>query len=231
MQINLSRNELKALLTRTFEALYGHGRDYHDMAHAALWLECCGHGGVAALLEASPYLEQDRLLEPSLIKQSDNHFIMDSGGHSLFCTARYIGDLTMALALEQGAARLDVINTQNSPALIGVLQSAARQGFAALALCKGHAARIEASTEYPVIFTSEGTDIISFICAQSDTALEAYTNDLGRVVMDASEQIQCHSVSLERGIEMAQSTYDALNLIANRVLVEATEASRKGAGE
>lgn len=65
-QLNLSVNELWALLRRTFEALYGHERDYYDMARTVLWLECHGHDGVGQLIGALPHLENTKLPEPSL---------------------------------------------------------------------------------------------------------------------------------------------------------------------
>ena len=232
MRINLSRNELKVLLIRTFEALYGHTRDYHDMAHTVLWLECCGHDGVASLVQAFSYLEQDGLKEPSLFRQSKSHLIMDSGGHSLFCIAQSICDLTTALLSEtQAAACVGVINTQNSQALMGVLRVAARQGFAAMTMYEGYAARIEAGADYPIIYQNQNISGLSFMCARRATTLDEYTKNFGRIIVDENMQTQAYTASLNDGINIARSDYDALKAVANRVLVEATEASRKGAGE
>ena len=232
MRINLSRNELKALLIRTFEALYGHTRDYHDMAHTVLWLEGCGHDGVASLVEALPYLEQEGLAKPSLIKKQDGHFIMDCEGHSLFCLASSICDLTTALLSEtQAAACVGVINTQNSQALMGVLRVAARQGFAAMTMYEGYAARIEAGADYPIIYQNQNISGLSFMCARRATTLDEYTKNFGRIIVDENIQTQAYTASLNDGINIARSDYDALKTVANRVLVEATEASRKGAGE
>ena len=63
--ITLSHNELKALLSRTFEALYGHKRDYSDMADCVLWLECHGHDGVDQLVQALPNLQTKNLHNPT----------------------------------------------------------------------------------------------------------------------------------------------------------------------
>jgi len=231
MQINLSRNELKALLTRTFEALYGHGRDYHDMAHTALWLESRGHVGVALLADILPAIDADEMLAPNLKELSPAHILMDGGGHNLFCLARSICDLTIALAAQHGTARLDVTNTDNNHVLMGVLTQAAQQDFAAIAIYQGYVAAIGPNETYPLIYQSENADSLSFICAKTPADLEDYMKDKGDIVTDAAVQEKSYKYSIESGIHIARSDYDALTHVANRVLVEATEASRKGAGE
>lgn len=231
MQVTLSCNELKALLTRTFEALYGHGRDYHDMAHTALWLELCGHGGVSAVVEILHDVDAKSAAEPSLKTIKPNHFIMDGGGHNVFCLSRSICDLTIALAAQHGVARLDIDNKQNDHVLMGVLHCAARQGFAAMAIYQGRIAQIMPNAQYPVIYQSEETNRLSLICGQNVEDLKPYVRDIGDIVIDMSMQSRAYKASFERGMKIARADYDALTQIANRVLVEATEASRKGAGE
>ena len=73
--INLSRNELWALLTRTFEALYGHRRDYYDMARTVLWLECHGFRGVEQFVSALPNLEKTGLPPVSMTEVSETHAV------------------------------------------------------------------------------------------------------------------------------------------------------------
>lgn len=231
MQITLSRNELKALLTRTFEALYGHDRDYHDMAHTALWLELCGHGCVSAVVESLSITEPNNTPAPSVKPQQPNHLIMDGSGHNLFCLSRSICDLTMALAAQHGTARLDIVNTDNNHVLMGVLTCAARQGFAAMAIYQGRIARIAPEAQYPIIYGSQETERLSFICARRCEDLEPFAIDIGEIVMDAAAQDRANKACLESGIVIGHADYEVLTQTANRVLVEATEASRKGAGE
>jgi len=142
VHINLSQNELLALLTRSFEALYGHERDYYDMARTVLWLECCGHKGVGQMINAIPVLETNTLAVPNFSHSSPNHIIVDGGGHSLISIAKAISDLAMACAADNECSHLGVLNVPDSKPLIGVLSSMAFQGFAAVAICNSNFAMI-----------------------------------------------------------------------------------------
>lgn len=229
--INISRNELRALLTRTFEALYGHERDYYDMAKTVLWLECHGHHGVEQLIAALPILEQDNLTKPQLSKLSSNHIVIDGGGHSLICMSRSICDLVMADAAENGYSRADIINVADSKPLLGFLHYAAIQGFFAIAISRDQLAVIRANEAYPSVYENNGIDNLSLICNQTEERLCDYVSQNSDILINAITQKDTFATSLERGLNIKRSDYYALNMIANRVLVEATEKSRQGAGE
>jgi len=174
--IKLSQNELLALLTRTFEALFGHERDYYDMAKTVLWLECHGHHGVEQMISALPVLEHDNLAKPALSELSSNHIVIDGSGRSLICLS-------------------------------------------------------QADVAYPTVYKNNGIDSLSLICAQTDEKLSDYFSQTPDVLVDVSTQKDAFVSSLEHGLNIKRVDYNALTMIANRVLVEATEASRQGAGE
>jgi Protein of unknown function (DUF3726). len=229
--IKLSQNELLALLTRTFEALFGHERDYYDMAKTVLWLECHGHHGVEQMISALPVLEHDNLAKPALSELSSNHIVIDGSGRSLICLSQTICDLVMAGAAENRRSRADIINVSDSKPLLGVLNCAATQGFSAIAICREQLAIITADVAYPTVYKNNGIDSLSLICAQTDEKLSDYFSQTPDVLVDVSTQKDAFVSSLEHGLNIKRVDYNALTMIANRVLVEATEASRQGAGE
>mgnify|MGYP000312155023 CR=1 FL=1 len=49
--INISFNELLSLLSRVFEAIYGHEHDFQEMAQTVFWLESHGHSGTNKLID------------------------------------------------------------------------------------------------------------------------------------------------------------------------------------
>ncbi len=229
--INLSHNELWALLTRTFEALYGHERDYYDMARTVLWLECHGHGGVEQLIDALPILEKENLSEPDLTELPSGRIALDGAGHSLLCIGRSVADLAMAYAEENGMAQVDITNVSDSKSLIGNLTYIASQDFSALALCKERHAKMTVGDKYPTLYANDGNDIVRLICSKTAEALKDSLKDRTAFSDSVDDQEASYNAGLEQGLNVKSSHYDTLNIVANRVLVEATEASRRGAGE
>ena len=233
--INLSQNELWALLIRTFEALYGHERDYYDMARTVLWLECHGHNGVERLVEALSVLKRKTFPKPTLTKHTSAHVLLDGQGRSLFCLGRTICDLAMAFAAEHSVGRIDIVNALDAGALIGVLPYASGQGFAAALLGKSLTAVITPNVAYPKIFEckpNESTDeVISLIVSQAECDLQIYLPDDLGAPMTPKTQSDYFETSLERGLTLKYTHYESLNRVADRVFVETSEASRRGAGE
>jgi len=229
--IKLSHNELWALLTRTFEALYGHRRDYYDMARSVLWLECYGLDGVAGLVQALPVLEKNSLPKPTLTEHSSSHTVMDGGGRSLFCLSRAICDLAMANAAETGEGRIDVINVTDEVALIGVLSYAAQQGFASAFLGDTQSAVMVPTESCPVIFEGNIARSVSFTCTRNNDDIKKHLPPVLQERVTSQTQIDYFNASLESGLTISRTHYNTLNNVADRVLVEASAASRRGAGE
>lgn len=221
--LNLSVNELRALLTRSFEALYGHERDYYDMARTVLWLECRGHEGVAQLVERLPKLGMDHIKTLIVDTPAPGSILVDGHGQSLFCIGRSIADLTMAEAAIYGTAKTDIQNVENPDVLIGLLPFIASQGFNAQAFCCGKQAIIAAGNSNPDIYETDNRGASLSINADREKMTEIY--------MSAGTQKSNYAKALDNGIQIERTHYDALTKVADRVLVEASEASRRGAGE
>jgi len=196
--ITLSHNELKALLSRTFEALYGHKRDYSDMADCVLWLECHGHDGVYQLVQALPNLQTKNLPNPTHSKLAVNQHVVDGKGHSLFCLVQSICELALFYAQENNYGVIATIN-------------------------KGD--------KCPTIIAIDKTGPKGLICAQLQSELPELKGKEGSVLMTPATQKEAYHASLQHGLTLKRTHYETLNKVANEILVEATEASRRGAGE
>jgi len=229
--ITLSHNELKALLSRTFEALYGHKRDYSDMADCVLWLECHGHDGVAELIEALPVLEKQNLIIPKITHQSDGHYIVDCRGHSLFVVGKSLCDLAISYVIEGEEVSLDIVNAFHSKSLLHGLNYIASRCFSSILITKSNISVMPLGTQYPTIYIGKNDDIISLVCAKTDENLNKYLYDNIPVAIDVITQRKTYSSNLESGIKIDKSHYEHLTLMSNKVLVEASEMSRRGAGE
>ena len=229
--INLSRNELWALLTKVFEALYGHRRDYYDMARTALWLECHGHDGVKQVVRALPALEQSSLPKPELTEISNTHYVLDGQERSLFCLGRTAVDLAMAGAADHNILQLEISNATEPNALIGLMSYGAGQGFAVLISYGDTAALIAPDTDCPTLFECKTSSSTQIVCTRNEDLLKSYVPKALAVSISAKSQTDTFSAVLENGLKIDRAHYDTLNKVANRVLVEATEASRRGAGE
>jgi hypothetical protein len=230
-KLNLSRNELWALLIKVFEALFGHRRDYYDMARTLLWLECHGHEGVRQLVEGLSILEDNSLPEPSLTKISDTHFVMDGGGRSLLDLGPSLSDLAIVCAAENGNAHIDVMNVESSEALLGALPFMARQGFNGVAIGPKTVSVIAPMAACPNLYKSSAKEQLSLICKRDGIDVsEHYAYD-DQLLKSQIMQTEFFSETLENGIDILASQVDGLKAVASRVLVEATEASRRGAGE
>ncbi len=229
--ITLSRNELWALLTRTFEALYGHRRDYYDMARSVLWLECHGFKGVEQLIAALPALEQKDLRPPQLNKISDTRLNVDCGGRSLFCIGRSICDLALSGAADFGHIHVNISNVSDAEALIGLLSYSGFSGFSTLTLCHNTIGVIKAGDSCPDIYKCVNNDIIAIKCADAKADISEFLPAGSELLFGHQIHMKKFNENLEKGVTIDRSHYKAMNHVADRILVEATEESRRGAGE
>ena len=122
-------------------------------------------------------------------------------------------------------------NVSHTRSLLGVLSYAASQGFAARAVYDGVIATINTGDKYPTIIAAAKTGPQGLICAQLQSELPELKGKEGSVLMTQDIQKETYHASLQHGLTLKRSHYETLNKVANEILVEATEASRRGAGE
>jgi len=107
--ITLSLNELRALLRRTYEALYHHGYDFGVMARSCLWLETHGLDGIGLILRSLDDLDTP-CLQMQLTEAAAGHYIIDGQGRCLIPFINSATDLAIARAKQNGAGLIDVLN-------------------------------------------------------------------------------------------------------------------------
>ena len=194
-QITLSLNELRALLRKAFEGVFGHGRDWNAMADNVLWLESHGYEGLATFFAAYPKMEASK--KASLSVMPSGALTIDSHGTSLLEYVHLVGDILLSEVGGQGEARAHIQTTEKSNILNVLHPVFAKNGY--------------------VFDSSFDADGIKVIVTPGDCT--------------PVNQEHHYLNVLEHGIALEKADYERLCRYADKVLVPATEQSRRGAGE
>lgn len=247
--LTLSRNELLALLRRVFEALYGKSCDYEAMAEQIVWLECHGLGGLDLLRTCLTRLDQEeRPVDGILIvpfAEGGSSINVDAGGASLLCIGDLLADLLISRCAEQDRCKIEIADLLEGQAIVPQLSRMARAGCLAAGritnLDDGTRwyAHVSGSSHLPVLSGWEGARdcgervSLSMLCSTNEDSLRQAMTALDpnwpEPTISPGELANSYSDSLDKGITVGDLA--AFNAIADRVLVEATEESRRGAGE
>lgn len=231
METVLSRNELRALLSRVFEGMYGHKYDYSAMALTVLWMECYGLEGVSRLVKSLTDFEKKDLILPDWKAVSDNRFEFDGHGQSLFLLGHNLCDLAIATTLSNGAITISVKNVKHRDTLIGSLHMIARQHVSVILSVNGQAFINAKSTSVPSVYAVPETDDIILQCASTVQDIVKFLPD--QTILETPDEtiLNTYAKAIVMGMSINQDHIHALNQVADRILVEASEASRRGAGE
>ncbi len=245
--LNLSLNELRALLRRTYEALYHHGYDFLVMARSCLWLEVHGLDGIGLILRSLPDLEtpcrEIMLTEPSL-----GQFILEGHGRCLIPFVNVSADLAIAAAQDTGFGQIDILNVFGRLNIFAALKKSARLNLHAASIWydageqRTHVLWLQPSKALPDYYILNeihegpwGESGLRFVCSEVEKTV---TNNVRAVLADnivpfktAKDFTDVYEHALENGIAVNRKAYAKLNKIADRLLVPSTDASRQGAGE
>lgn len=205
--LKLSHNELLGLLKYMFQGQLGHDYDWAALSEHVLWLETRGYGGLDMLMEAIAMQSLDGFSGNLL--DTPGGFEIDCGGKSLIMGLPSIIDLAVDYLGAKGSCVVDITSACQLSAVIAVEGALMAQGICAQAVIDmdAGAARLLCSADANVGVA---------------TAILQRDHDAAALFYDES---------LRSGIAVSQQCYDMLNCIAARTLVEASEASRKGAGD
>ncbi|WP_299193628.1 DUF3726 domain-containing protein [uncultured Erythrobacter sp.] len=245
----LSRNELLAFLRRVFEALLGKRCDYEAVAEQIVWLECHGLGGLDMLRACLTRLDlEEQNVEshlPGAFSVGGGAIDLDAGGGSLLCFGDLLTDMLIVQSAEQGSCRIEIADLREGQAVLPQLHRMALAGCFAAARVRNPqdgtswSAHITAASRLPALSGCSGSSgcadavSMSLICASSEPALRSAMHAFDPHWPEptiASDQLAAnYKRSLDSGIPVGDLS--ALAAIADRVLVEATEESRRGAGE
>lgn len=225
--LTLSHNELRALLSRTCESLFGQTQDVKAIAETVLWLEASGLGGVSHTVRALPVLSAN-YNRPKLSWPKSGIIEFDGHGQSLFLFADIIADLTCSLAIRIGHGRVDIEGVKDPSVILRAVMLCAKDGCYAMAEWAGGAALgtpDRAEPDMQGVFAH--TEKLSLICSQKPMALEKGT----ALTLSADTLMAAYEQSLDKGININRSDYDVLCEVADQVLVPDSDISRKGAGD
>ncbi len=241
--LTISLNELRALLRKVFEGIYGHTRDWNALTDLVLWLEFYDLNGLEKLFSAEPHLGQ---AHPRKYTSSKGEAKIDADNGSLLELSDMIGDFLIADARRTGQAIIHIENTQHQAVIAACVARCAKAGFAAVAWWRGKKDRGSIAFQSPEesapnLFKItlpegfEGYDYVTVILNSSmDEIKHAYPSWFSFLEAEqfpANEIARRYEEHLDKGFRITRSDYDRLCILADRVLVEASEASRKGAGE
>lgn len=242
--LTISLNEFRALLRKAFEGTYGHGRDWNALADLILWLEYRGLGGLRIFFEAESGLNiADR---PKVESHLDGKITIEGQEKSLLSFCPELGDLLIAAALNSGHCVMQITNVSHAEIVVATVNRCTRNGLAAVAWWPGKGdwgmiAFQEPGETEPNLYRIElppdfkdysGVKIIadkSLKNIQKNFPKWFYFLKSGQ--QPSSEIDDLYLAHLDNGYKISTDDYRRLSESADRILVEATEQSRQGAGE
>ena len=256
--IVLSHNELQALLNRYCEAAFAHHRDFYDAAKLVCWMEARGLGGIDLLLNAKSLKAGNVAIRRvdagnPLVSQ----YVCDLSESSGLCGLLSVVDLVIGEAKSDGhsqrVTRVDIENCDCLPLMLPMIASCHASDVFCEAVWIGlHEDSVMIAspsdmTPEPNVFAGQAPSQNPL--KKGDAVLVgAPTRDLVVNYLDrepwlvsARKNLQPTFTGLDlsirfrdcidNGIPIDSGDYKRLCAFADRILVEASEASRKGAGE
>lgn len=243
--MNISMNELKAALKRSFEASEYFVGNYEDAANMVLWLEKHGLNGLRELKRALPYIAEDKNKPLSNVVYEDSTSATIDAHHrsALNCIPAAV-DLAHAKALESGIATVTVHNCHNRIFILKALTDRGRSGISTAAYWQNgtdvvteHTTSILSGKRYPsyseavtnLASNEQEKHALTIICSSRVDLTSSLQNLKGDFTSARKvERNKKHTV--EYGIEIDPALWAEINIIGEGVLVKNTEQSKKDAG-
>jgi LDH2 family malate/lactate/ureidoglycolate dehydrogenase len=241
-------NELSALLKRSFEGLGYQQGEYEDAAAAAVWLEARGMNGIEMIVSAWPRLESGPGNRVELTNSACDIPTLEANACNLAFCGRAAADLAFAATEESHIGRIEVRRCQDCIAIFPSLDFYAAQGLYAIAhwykdgvLHIGVAQPQQPGCDYCCIETpdDDGADRLTVSFSRDGEKILAMAFELAGgdsqyhngIKVHSSEMQAHYNKAIANGMTINTDTVNMLTAAADRVLVEATEQSRLGAGE
>ncbi|TGN41203.1 DUF3726 domain-containing protein [Marinobacter confluentis] len=248
--MKVSFNELQGMGRKAFIGIGFAEGDAIDAAEMVAWMEAHGLGGVAALKKGLDYLlTEDPSETPTLVYQDADFSVLDAHNHSILGNASLAVELGYARARARGLSITKIRRCHNRVLVIGYLSRLARRGMNVTAFWRNsHEPLIEqvvgfkAGHPVPEICVysledvpddTEKNDGITLIMANHVDLLPSLRSDydLTNLMRQTEEDLERQrDQALVEGLEVDDQLWKTLKTLADRLLVEASEASRSGAG-
>ncbi|GGE53445.1 hypothetical protein GCM10011533_02370 [Streptosporangium jomthongense] len=248
--MKVSFNELQGLSRKAFIAIGFDEGDANDAADMVAWMEAHGLDGIAALRKGLDFLlNEDKSQPPELIYQDADLCVVDAQHKTVLGHASLAVELGYAKCRARGLSVTKIRHCHNRMLIVGYLSRIARRNMSVTAFWRNSH---EPLTEILVSFKSgeaepeicmyglpstpddtEPNDGITLVMVNHvdllpDLKPDAPPNDLIRQNREA--MADWHERSLVEGIEVDPELWERLKLLATRMLVEASDDSRQGAG-
>jgi LDH2 family malate/lactate/ureidoglycolate dehydrogenase len=224
--MRVSLNEIQVMCRKAFEGMGFAAGDCEDAAEMVGWLQLQGLDGVGALENALDYL-QNEADQPFALRYEDSALlVIDAKGQSVLRCAATAVELALGKALYSGHAVLQIHHCHNRLLLLGYLCRAAEQGINVQARW-GDARQVRIASfhagnnrpdlhieERPRVKDVEQSITVNFIQPTTPVRHQA-----------------CAQAALAQGFTVSEPTWLRLKQLAEQVLVDSTETSRRhGAG-
>lgn len=246
----VSFNELQGLCRKSFIGIGFKEGDANDAADMVAWMETHGLAGVAALEKGLDYLqEEDKTQPPELVYQDADLCVVDAGKRTILGQASLALELGYAKCRARGLSVTKIRHCHNRILIVGYLSRIARRDMSITAFWRN---AHEPLTEILVSFRAgqpepeicmyslpatpddtEANDGITLVMVNNvnllpDLKPDAPLNNLLR--QDGNAMANWHERSLVEGIEVDSALWQKLQTLATKMLVEASDDSRQGAG-
>lgn len=224
--MRVSLNEIQVMCRKAFEGMGFAAGDCEDAADMVGWLQLQGLDGVGTLEKALDYL-QSEADQPFALRFEDSALlVIDAKGQSVLRCAATAVELALAKTLRSGHAVLRIHHCHNRLLLLGYLCRAAEQGMDIKVRWgdarQVHIASFDAGNSRPDLHIEEQP------CTRD--AEQSITVNFSRPTTTARHPV-CSKAALTQGFTVSEAIWQRLKQLAEHVLVESTEASRRhGAG-
>ncbi|WP_336335083.1 DUF3726 domain-containing protein [Pseudomonas putida] len=225
--MRVSLNEIQVMCRKAFEGMGFAAGDCEDAADLVGWLQLQGLDGVGTLEKALDYLQREVDQPFALCYEDSALLVIDAQGQSVLRCAAAAVELAAGKALDSGQALLRIHRCHNRLLLLGYLRRAAELGLLVQArwgdVRQVHCATLMAGGRRPEL-RSEDRHASDVQVEQSITIL------FSRPAAPAGPQPSAPT-TLAQGFNVSERTWQRLKQLAEHILVESSEASRRhGAG-
>ncbi len=248
--MKVSHNELQGLCQKAFLGMGFDEGDAADAADMVAWMQCLELDGLNALGRGLDFLlTEEPGLPPTVLYQDGDLAVLDGHGVSVLHSCSLAMELGFAKARARGVAVIKVCHCHNRQLIMGYLARLAGRGMNVTAFWRNSH---EPLTEQVVGFRAnhsvpeirvyavedvpeenEPNDGITLVLANHVDLLPAMRSNYRYDLLashDESDLLACRHRSYIEGIEVNEAYWTRLKELATRMLVEATDASREGAG-
>jgi hypothetical protein len=246
-QIRVSMNELSALLKRTFEGLGYVTGDCVDAAAACIWMETHGLNGLALVSETWSRLCNSSELVTQVREADAGNMLIDANDASLLVCGHKVSEIVLAAALDSNTGRVELLNCHSRMAIAASIATIAKVGASSLAHWHNGESQFYAASLHGEILprvartdlaktSHRATNTLYLVCSADPAVVESELRSLDPVkgqiesIGTPESMSQCFEEKLEYGLPLKPEIWDQLNMAADKVLVIATEQSRRGAG-